>query len=350
MSPGVRDLHRYTRPQEHHRVQPVCEAGAERSSSVMGVHLHRRVRPDVACRHRYRHQRGGGWADSRSADPGRPGGARRRDVCLHHLPGDPPTWAQLTWEAAPQGALHPAGLQRHGRSDVFGLSPGVVSVGTFGRRWCGGSAPTTAAPISLWMTFVQRETLSSSEEEEQVHCRTVASNMTSRVFNVKGRQQMLMFYCYPYSFNMCIYNFFLAGFYVKRKHFCVTSPCVLVYHCCCFQTCFGPANNHSLWPLTLLRNPLETKGCCILCVFHTLTINHASILVPPDLYGLHFILNKFKREASFFQKSSLCLHVSFLLFLVSFFSTGSAEWSAFVFNGVSDTGLCDKYWRFSAML
>lgn len=87
----------------------------------MGGRLHRSVRHDVTYRHRYRHQRDGGSARIRSADPGHPGGARRRDVCLHHLSGDPPTRAQLARKAASQGALHPAGVQHHGSSDVSGL-------------------------------------------------------------------------------------------------------------------------------------------------------------------------------------------------------------------------------------
>ena len=90
-SPGFRDLHRYPCPQEHHRVQPVGEAGPERRTSAVGGRLHRSVRHDVARRHRHRHRCDGGSADVRSADPGRPGGARRRDVHLHHLPGDPPS-------------------------------------------------------------------------------------------------------------------------------------------------------------------------------------------------------------------------------------------------------------------
>lgn len=90
-SPGVRDLHRYTSPQEHHSVQPVCEAGAEQRSSAVGRCLHRSVRHDVTHRHRHRHQCDGGSARSWSTNPGRSGGARRRDVCLHNLPGDPPT-------------------------------------------------------------------------------------------------------------------------------------------------------------------------------------------------------------------------------------------------------------------
>lgn len=129
-SPGFRDLHRYTRPQEHHSVQPVSEAGPERSASVVGGRLHRRVRIDVTYRHRHRHQCDGGSASSWSANPGCPGGARRWDVCLHHLSGDPPTRAQLTWEAASQGALHPAGLQHHGLSDISGLRASHRSVGT----------------------------------------------------------------------------------------------------------------------------------------------------------------------------------------------------------------------------
>ncbi len=122
-SPGIRDLHRYTCPQEHHRVQPVCEAGPERCSSIMGGCLHRCVRLDVTYRHRHRHQCDGGSARSWCTHPGRPGGARRRDVCLHHLSRDPPTRAQLSWEAAYQGPLHPAGLHHHGSSDVSGLRP-----------------------------------------------------------------------------------------------------------------------------------------------------------------------------------------------------------------------------------
>lgn len=91
----------------------------------MGGRLHYGVCHDVTYRHRHRHQCDGGSASSRSTNPGRPGGARRRDVCLHHLPRDPPTRAQLPRAAASQGVLHPAGLQRHGSSDVFGLRPAV---------------------------------------------------------------------------------------------------------------------------------------------------------------------------------------------------------------------------------
>lgn len=90
-SPGIRDLHRYTCPQEHHSVQPVCEAGPERSSSIMGGCLHRSVRHDVAYRNRHWHQCDGGSSSGWSTHPGHPGGACRRDVYLHHLSRDPPT-------------------------------------------------------------------------------------------------------------------------------------------------------------------------------------------------------------------------------------------------------------------
>lgn len=143
-SPGIRDLHRYSCPQEHHSVQPVREAGSEQRSSTMGRCLHRSVRHDVTHRHRHRHQCDGGSARSWSTNPGRPGGARRRDICLHHLPGDPPTWAQLSREAASQSALHPAGLHHHDSSDIFGLR----SVRTL--------VPPTAAPTDVWMTSVQK--------------------------------------------------------------------------------------------------------------------------------------------------------------------------------------------------
>lgn len=119
--PGFRDLYRYTCPQEHHSVQSGCEAGPERRSSVMGGCIHWRVRLDVPHRHRHRHQCDGGSAGSRNTNPGHPGGARRRDIRLHHLSGDPSTRAQLPWEAAPQGDLHPVRLQHHGRSDISGL-------------------------------------------------------------------------------------------------------------------------------------------------------------------------------------------------------------------------------------
>lgn len=165
-SAGVRDLHRHTRPQEHHSVQPVCEAGPERSSSVVGDRLHRRVRHDVAHRHRHRHQRDGGSARIRGADPGHPGGARRGDVRLHHLSRDPPAWAELAREAAAQGALHPAGLQRHGGADVSGLrlTAAVVSAGVSVR--VGPECAKRCGSTGVWVTYVHEDTLSSLEKKK----------------------------------------------------------------------------------------------------------------------------------------------------------------------------------------
>lgn len=120
-SQGVGDLHRYTCPQEHHSVQSVREAGSEQRPSTMGRCLHCSVCPDVPHRHRHRHQCDRGSAKSRSANPGGPGGARCWNVHLHHLPGDPPTRAQLSREAASQSALHPAGLHHHDSADISGL-------------------------------------------------------------------------------------------------------------------------------------------------------------------------------------------------------------------------------------
>lgn len=126
--PGVGDLRRHSCPQEHHRVQPGREAGAERRSSAVAGGVRRGVRHDVARRHRHRHQRDGGAVLFRSPDPGRPGGTGGGNLCLHHLPGNPPPRAQLIREAAAQSALHPAGLRHHGRPHPRGLrQTGVVS-------------------------------------------------------------------------------------------------------------------------------------------------------------------------------------------------------------------------------
>ncbi|XP_077375241.1 zinc transporter ZIP1 isoform X2 [Festucalex cinctus] len=53
--PCVGNLHRHPGAQEHHRVQPVSQAGPERDSPRVGGRLHRRVRRHVAFGHRHRH-------------------------------------------------------------------------------------------------------------------------------------------------------------------------------------------------------------------------------------------------------------------------------------------------------
>lgn len=128
---GDGDLHRHSGPQEHYSVQPVREAGPERRSADLDRRVHWRVRPDVTPGHRHRHQRDGGAAGGRRSDPGHPGGARRRDLHLHHLHGNLAARAQLSREPGAQGVLHPAGLHHHGRPDVPRLSRASVGGASF---------------------------------------------------------------------------------------------------------------------------------------------------------------------------------------------------------------------------
>lgn len=127
--PGLGDLHRHPGAQEHHRVQPVSEADAERGAAGVGGRLHRRVRRDVAAGHCRGHWPDRGGAGVGRSDPGRPGGPGGGHLRLHHLHGDPATRAQLPGPAAAEGAVHPAGLQRHGGAHLPGLA-GVTAKGS----------------------------------------------------------------------------------------------------------------------------------------------------------------------------------------------------------------------------
>lgn len=88
---GVGDLRCHPGPQEHHRVQPVTEAGPERRPPTVDRSVPDNIRHDVTDRHRHRHQRDGGPAVVRSSDSGGPGRARCGNLYLHHLHGDPPS-------------------------------------------------------------------------------------------------------------------------------------------------------------------------------------------------------------------------------------------------------------------